>query len=89
MNTIRDYIPVRPKAFIDPSKCVGIDVCEKICPVNAISGDVRSAHVVDPAKCIGCGMCEPRCPKKAIAMIEAAPGAVHTGPAKDSATAKV
>jgi electron transport complex protein RnfB len=89
MNTIRDYIPVRPKAFIDPAKCVGIDVCEKICPVNAISGAVRSVHVVDPAKCIGCGLCEPRCPKKAIAMIEAAPGVVHTVQAKDSATAKV
>jgi Na+-translocating ferredoxin:NAD+ oxidoreductase RNF subunit RnfB len=76
MNTIKDYIPVRAKAFIDSTKCVGIDACEKVCPVNAISGDVGSLHVVDPEKCIGCGMCEPRCPKKAITMVEAASAAV-------------
>jgi Fe-S-cluster-containing hydrogenase component 2 len=69
MHTIRDYIPVRPKAYIDPAKCAGIDVCAKVCPVNAISGDVRSTHVVDQEKCIGCRMCESRCPKKAITMV--------------------
>ena len=69
-NAIRDYIPVRPKASIDPAKCVGIDVCEKVCPVNAISGEVRATHVVDQEKCIGCGMCAPRCPKKAIQMVQ-------------------
>ncbi len=67
-SAIRDYIPVRPKAFINPEKCMGIDVCSKVCPVNAISGDVRSIHVVDQEKCIGCGMCESRCPKQAIEM---------------------
>ncbi len=77
MNTIRDYIPVRPKASIDPSKCAGIDVCSKVCPVNAISGEVRSIHVVDPEKCIGCRMCESRCPKKAIRMVQQ--GAVSAG----------
>lgn len=77
MHTIRDYIPVRPKAFIDPSICAGIDVCSKVCPVNAISGDVRSSHVVDQEKCIGCGMCESRCPKKAITMVR--PGAARGG----------
>jgi Na+-translocating ferredoxin:NAD+ oxidoreductase RNF subunit RnfB len=70
-GAIHDYIPVRPKAFIDPSICVGIDVCEKVCPVNAISGEVRSVHVVNQDKCIGCRMCESKCPKKAIKMVEA------------------
>jgi electron transport complex protein RnfB len=69
-NAIRDYIPVRPKAYIDPAICAGIDVCAKVCPVNAISGDVRSTHVVDQEKCIGCRMCESRCPKKAISMVQ-------------------
>jgi Na+-translocating ferredoxin:NAD+ oxidoreductase RNF subunit RnfB len=68
-NAIRDYLPVRPKAYIDPAICAGIDVCEKVCPVNAISGEMRSAHVVDQEKCIGCRMCESRCPKKAITMV--------------------
>jgi H+/Na+-translocating ferredoxin:NAD+ oxidoreductase subunit B len=60
---------------------VGIDMCEKVCPVNAISGDVRQVHVVDQEKCIGCRMCEPRCPKKAITMVEASASAVKK-PAK-------
>src|SRR5574337_19669 len=71
-NAIRDYIPVRPKAFIAPAKCAGIDICEKVCPVNAISGQVKSVHTVDQSKCIGCGMCASRCPKKAIDMIQTA-----------------
>ena len=70
-NAIRDYIPVRPKAFIHAEKCAGIDICAKVCPVSAISGDVRAVHKVDQAKCIGCGMCEARCPKKAIEMVQA------------------
>ena len=70
-SAIRDYIPVRPKAFIHAEKCAGIDVCAKVCPVNAISGDVKAVHKVDQTKCIGCGMCEARCPKKAIEMVQA------------------
>ncbi len=75
-NAIHDYIPERPKAYIDPS-CEGIDVCEKVCPVSAISGMAGSAHIVNQEKCIGCRMCESRCPKKAITMVQApASGAV-------------
>jgi Pyruvate/2-oxoacid:ferredoxin oxidoreductase delta subunit len=73
-NAIHDYLVPRLKAYIEPAKCAGIDVCAKVCPVNAISGDVRSIHKVDQTKCIGCGMCEARCPKKAITMVPA-PGA--------------
>ncbi len=74
-TAIKDYIEVRPKAYIDPSKCDGLDVCKKVCPVNAISGDMRAKHVVDQEKCIGCRMCVSRCPKKAIAMVERVPAA--------------
>jgi electron transport complex protein RnfB len=80
-NAIRDYIPVRSKAFIDPAKCDGLDVCKKVCPVSAISGEIRSQHVVDQVKCIGCRMCEARCPKKAISMVKVASGRVEKEPA--------
>jgi electron transport complex protein RnfB len=80
-NAIRDYIPVRSKAFIDPAKCDGLDVCKKVCPVSAISGEIRSPHVVDQVKCIGCRMCEARCPKKAISMVKPASGHVEKKPA--------
>jgi Fe-S-cluster-containing hydrogenase component 2 len=59
---------------------MGIDVCEKVCPVSAISGDIRQVHKVDQQKCIGCGMCESRCPKKAITMVQVA--AADKKPAK-------
>jgi len=72
-KAIYDYIPVRPKAFIDPKACAGIDICAKVCPVSAISGDVRSVHAVNQDKCIGCGMCEARCPKNAIKMVKQSP----------------
>lgn len=73
-HAIKDFIPVRPKAFIDPAKCAGIDICAKVCPANAISGVAGSPHAVDREKCIGCGMCASRCPKKAIEMIHSIAG---------------
>jgi ferredoxin len=87
-NAIKDYISVRPKAYIESGKCAGIDVCAKVCPVNAISGDVRALHVVDQEKCIGCGMCEARCPKKAITMVQPA-HAVSGKPAGEREMASV
>ncbi len=85
-NAIKDYLTVRPKAFIHAEKCAGIDVCAKVCPVNAISGDLREAHRVDQTKCIGCGMCAARCPKKAIEMTAGPHGAVAPEAAREMAS---
>ena len=51
---------------IDPEKCKGCSSCAKNCPVEAISGQVKSPYSIDPAKCIKCGVCESKCPFKAI-----------------------
>lgn len=51
---------------IDPEKCKGCSICAKNCPVEAISGQVKSPYSIDPAKCIKCGVCESKCPFKAI-----------------------
>jgi electron transport complex protein RnfB len=67
-SAIQDYRIVSLKATLDPAKCMGTDVCAKVCPVNAISGDAQTAHVVNEEKCIGCRLCESRCPEKAITM---------------------
>lgn len=51
---------------IDPEKCKGCSKCAKICPVQAISGEVRKPFVIDTEKCIKCGACITACPFKAI-----------------------
>ena len=46
--------------------CKGCGLCERQCPVNAISGEVKKKHVIDVTKCIKCGACMAACPFKAI-----------------------
>ena len=51
---------------IDPEKCKGCTACSRVCPVDAISGEVKKAHVIDTDKCIKCGACIEKCRFDAI-----------------------
>ena len=42
-------------------KCKGCTKCARNCPVNAITGKVKEAHVIDQSKCIKCGACMSNC----------------------------
>ena len=51
---------------IDPEKCKGCSACSRVCPVEAISGVVRSPFQIDQSKCIKCGSCMEKCKFGAI-----------------------
>ena len=51
---------------IIPSKCIGCGMCKRVCPADAITGEVKKPHHIDPDKCIKCGACVERCKFDAI-----------------------
>jgi len=51
---------------IDPEICKGCSKCSRVCPVGAISGQIKEPFVIDSAKCIKCGACKDSCNFKAI-----------------------
>ena len=51
---------------INPELCKGCGICKRQCPVNAITGEVKTPHVINKDICIKCGACVDKCPFKAI-----------------------
>ncbi len=51
---------------IEAGKCVGCGACARQCPVMAIAGSIKSAHIINQDKCIGCGSCLSACKFSAV-----------------------
>ncbi|HCG34708.1 MAG TPA: NADH-quinone oxidoreductase subunit F, partial [Clostridiales bacterium] len=54
------------RIMINPAKCKGCGLCSKVCPVNAISGVIKSPFIIDQSTCIKCGACIEKCKFGAI-----------------------
>ena len=49
-----------------PENCTGCLACKKVCPSDAVSGELKKVHVIDKEKCIKCGACFEACNFDAI-----------------------
>jgi len=43
--------------YVERDLCVGCGLCKRNCPADAITGELKAAHVIDMGKCIKCGNC--------------------------------
>ena len=66
----KGYVELDPYvAEVDPERCSGNGLCQKVCPVTGaiqIDPAADGRATVNPALCTGCGICVAECPDHAI-----------------------
>ncbi|MEW6441869.1 MAG: (2Fe-2S)-binding protein [bacterium] len=53
---------------VDPAKCTGDKLCERVCPTGAIRVIDKKARVMQE-RCVACSKCYDRCRSEAVAMV--------------------
>ena len=52
-----------------PDLCNGCRLCQRECPVGAISGEKKKLHVIDQELCTRCRLCYDICPEGAVELV--------------------
>lgn len=61
-----DKIIIKRKAYVDTKYCVACGLCQKNCPLGAISIYKGMYATVNFDKCVGCSKCAKECPASVI-----------------------
>lgn len=59
------FDPNKPLKILE-EKCKGCTACKKVCPEDAIDGELKAVHTINQEKCIRCGACIEKCKLGAI-----------------------
>jgi formate hydrogenlyase subunit 6/NADH:ubiquinone oxidoreductase subunit I len=59
-----DFIPQ-----INPARCIGCELCVRLCPTQALSMVDDLATVANPEACNYSGICQEICPTEAISLL--------------------
>ncbi len=57
-------------AVVNQEKCAGCGVCIEVCPVQAISLNLKRKAQINSEKCMECGRCARACPNQAIELVQ-------------------
>jgi len=63
------------KISIDQEKCIGCELCVRVCPQKVLAMTDGKLQVVHPDHCMGCFGCEEVCPHGAVRVLRARPTA--------------
>ena len=66
IGTIKANVGTSVEYEIDKTKCIGCSLCSRVCPVKAISGEIKKPFVIDQNICVKCGKCYNSCRFNAI-----------------------